>query len=62
METTSPGLCRGGDGRTGCGDHSRQTGMNGFRWSYGQAERELQESWRYKEKREIFRLKHDGKG
>ena len=35
METTSPGLCQGGHGSTGSGDHSGEMGMNGFRWSHG---------------------------
>lgn len=61
METTSPGLCQGGDGSTGSGDHSGERGMNGFRWSHGQAEKRLQEARRPREKREIFRLKPNGK-
>lgn len=61
VKTTSPGLCQGGDGSTGSEDCSGEMGINGFRWSHGQAKRRLQEAWNPRETREILRLKQDGK-
>lgn len=64
METVSPGLCWGGDGGTSSGERSGETGMNGFRWSHGGQEtiRSMKaQGWQRRQKRELCRLKKDGK-